>query len=111
MTLCNVASTSMQRHGVASTLRRRCKSIICPHGSNHQRSYPIYIYMILGDLFVDFKVAKRFYKQPEGSGYMEKGYTSKGNNSAMEMFSSFLLCRHSYKGEKTLLPLRTNSFR
>ena len=30
--LYNVVSTSMQRHDVASTLRRRCRDVMCPLG-------------------------------------------------------------------------------
>ena len=30
--LYNVVSTSMQRHAVASTLRRRCINVVCPLG-------------------------------------------------------------------------------
>ena len=39
--LYNVGSTSMQRHDVASTLRRHCINVICPLGSNEYQQYGI----------------------------------------------------------------------
>ena len=49
--LYNVGSTSMQRHDVASTLRRRCINVMCPL----EMIYPKQMHEVL--LFVCFKTA------------------------------------------------------